>query len=123
MNQYTQFSTISSSSLSIMLASLSWYQSHKYGSFIFFLIIKSNSSICGSKSSIILFPWSFGLIPQHIIDCSLTTMAMNLPTYCINPTFFVKLDKSNYLIWREQLKQVILIFGLHSLIDPDTIIP
>lgn len=39
----------------------------------------------------------------------------------INPNFLVKLDESTYLIWREQLRHVITVHGLHSLIDGSTV--
>lgn len=44
-------------------------------------------------------------------------------TYPINPNFLVKLDEINYLIWKEQLKDMTTVYGLHSLVDGSTSIP
>lgn len=44
-----------------------------------------------------------------------TFCSFNLPT---NPSFNVKIDDSNYLIWKEQLRHVITMYEiLHSCID------
>lgn len=47
----------------------------------------------------------------------------NLITHSINPNFSVKLDETNYLIWKEQLKHVIIVYGLQSLVDGFASIP
>lgn len=54
------------------------------------------------------------LIHVHLHVISSNTFSMN--TYPINPGFLVKLDDTNYLIWHEQLKHIITIYGLHSFI-------
>lgn len=41
----------------------------------------------------------------------------SFPTYHMNPNFSMKLGESNLLIWHEQLKQVIVVYGLKTLIS------
>lgn len=58
-----------------------------------------------SKSSV-LVPSSFSVKSSF--------PSLNIP---INPNFAIKFDETNYLIWRQQLKHVIRVYGLQGFID------
>lgn len=60
--------------------------------------------------------------PIQIIPINTNPTMITLPSfssfnYLINPLFNVKLDDINYLIWKEQLKHVITMYGLESFVD------
>lgn len=61
---------------------------------------------------------------QNLLDNpSMVIFNISLPTYLINSNFVVKLDGTNYLIWKKQLKYKIAIYDLQSIIDYSITIP
>lgn len=59
---------------------------------------------------------------SSIPSSSLIMSYQTLPTLPINPSFFLKLDETNYLIWREKL-HVIIVYDLQFHIDSSDLIP
>lgn len=55
----------------------------------------------------------------HSFPCS------SLPIYHINPKFDINLDDSNHLIWKEQLKHAIIVYGIQEILkegfDPPSV--
>lgn len=64
---------------------------------------------------------AFTLPFMNYATTTLNKVIPNCQTYPINTNFFVKLVESNYLIWEDQLKQ--LITDLHNLAKRSSITP
>lgn len=54
---------------------------------------------------------------------SLIVTSNNLPILSINLNFSIKLNNTIYLIWKEQFKHVLDVYGLHSLVDSTIQLP
>lgn len=67
---------------------------------------------------------TMGLISGNKRDgSSINQLSSGNLSFPIDPSFNVRLDDTNYLIWREQLKHVLTFYGLQNFLDGYVISP